>query len=204
MAQCVYINKAGAEAAVTIMELETLLARCRQGDDLAWEALVRQYQGRVYAMAYHFMRDREEARDAAQEVFIKIYRGLGTMREGDRFVPWMLRLARNCCVDRLRRLKVRTPPVEVPVEDAPQIVTGEPSPEDSSLEGARHGMLYRAIARLGEKNREMILLREIQELKLEEISEMLGLPIGTVKSRSHRARLELAKVVRVLDPSYGA
>ena len=55
----------------------------------------------------------------------------------------------------------------------------------------------------GEKNREMILLREIQELKLDEIAQMLGLPLGTVKSRSHRARLELAKVVRVLDPSYG-
>lgn len=186
------------------MELETLLARCRQGDDLAWEALVRQYQGRIYAVAYHFMRNREEARDAAQEVFIKIYRGLHTMREGDRFVPWMLRLARNCCVDRLRRLKVRTPPSEVPVDDAPQIAAVQPSPEDSSLEDARHGMLYRAIAKLGEKNREMILLREIQELKLEEIAEMLGLPIGTVKSRSHRARLELAKVVRVLDPSFGA
>ena len=203
MAECVLNNEVAPEAALTIMELETLLARCRQGDDLAWEALVRQHQGRVYAVAYHFMRDREEARDVAQEIFIKIYRGLGSMREGDRFLPWMLRLARNCCVDRLRRLKVRTPAFEVPVEEAPQIVAAGPSPEDSSLADARHGMLYRAIAKLGEKNREMILLREIQELKLEEIAEMLGLPIGTVKSRSHRARLELAKVVRVLDPSYG-
>ena len=203
MAECVLNNEVAPEAALTIMELETLLARCRQGDDLAWEALVRQHQGRVYAVAYHFMRDREEARDVAQEIFIKIYRGLGSMREGDRFLPWMLRLARNCCVDRLRRLKLRTPAFEVPVEEAPQIVAAEPSPEDSSLADARHGMLYRAIAKLGEKNREMILLREIQELKLDEIAEMLGLPIGTVKSRSHRARLELAKVVRVLDPSYG-
>ena len=64
------------------MQLDTLLARCRQGDDLAWEALVRRYQGRVYAVAYHFMRDREEARDAAQEVFIKIYRGLGSHARG--------------------------------------------------------------------------------------------------------------------------
>ena len=186
------------------MEVETLLARCRQGDDLAWEALVRQYQGRVYGVAFHYLRDREEARDAAQEIFIKIYRGLATMREGDRFLPWMLRLARNCCVDQLRRLKVRTPAAEVPVEEAPQIVTAEPTPEESSLVGARRGLLYRALAKLGEKNREMILLREIQELKLEEIAQLLGLPIGTVKSRSHRARLALAKVVRVLDPSYGA
>lgn len=185
------------------MDTNTLLVRCRQGDDLAWEALVRQYQGRVYAVAYHFMGEREEARDVAQEIFIKIYRGLGSMREGDRFLPWMLRLARNCCVDRLRRLKVRTPPAEVPVEEAPQIAGRTPTPEDSSIEAARHGLLYKAIARLGDKNREMILLREIQELKLEEIAEMLGLPLGTVKSRSHRARLELAKVVRGMDPSYG-
>ena len=185
------------------MDLDTLLSRCRQGDDLAWEALVRRYQGRVYAVAYHYMRDREEARDVAQEIFIKVYRGLGAMRDGERFLPWMLRLARNCCIDRLRRLKVRTPPAEVPVEEAPQIAASAPTPEDASLEEARHGLLYRAIAHLGAKNREMILLREIQELKLEEIAQMLGLPIGTVKSRSHRARLELAKVVRVMDPSYG-
>jgi RNA polymerase sigma-70 factor (ECF subfamily) len=203
MPECVFIHEAAQDAAVTPMDPETLLARCRRGDDLAWEALVRQYQGRVYAVAYHYMRDREEARDTAQEIFIKIYRGLGSMSEGDRFLPWMLRLARNCCVDRLRRLKVRTPAAEVPVEEAPEIVAAEPSPEDSSLAGARHGLLYRAIAGLGEKSREMILLREIQELKLEEIAALLGLPIGTVKSRSHRARLELAKAVRGLDPSYG-
>ena len=187
-----------------MLDLETLLARCRQGDDLAWEALVRRYQGRIFAVAFHYLRDREEARDAAQEIFIKVYRGLGSMRQGDKFLPWMLRLARNCCVDRLRRLKVRTPLAEVPVEEAPPIVAAEPTPEESSLAGARHGLLYRALAKLGEKNREMIVLREIQELKLEEVAELLALPIGTVKSRSHRARLELAKVVQVLDPSYGA
>ena len=186
------------------MELELLLERCRQGDDLAWEALVRRYQGRVFAVAFHYLREREEARDAAQEIFIKVYRGLDSMRDGDRFLPWMLRLARNCCVDRLRRLKVRTPAVAVPVEEAPQLPASGPSPEDSSLAGARHGLLHRAIAGLGDKNREMIILREIQELKLDEIAQLLGLPIGTVKSRSHRARLALAEAVRVLDPSYGA
>ena len=81
----------------------------------------------------------------------------------------------------------------MPVEEVPQIAASGASPEDSSITDARHGLLYRAIARLGDKNREMILLREIQELKLEEIADMLGLPIGTVKSRSHRARLELAE-----------
>ena len=69
---------------------------------------------------------------------------------------------------------------------------------------SRKRLLYRALDRMNERNREMILLKEIQGLKLEEISDLLKLPIGTVKSRSNRARLELASKLRLLDPSYGA
>ncbi len=187
-----------------MLDLDTLLERCRRGDDLAWEALVRRYQGRVFAVAFHYLRDREEARDAAQEIFIKVYQNLHSVQQGQRFVPWLLRLARNACVDRLRRLKVRTPAVAVPVEESYDLATAEPSPEEASIAGTRRSLLYRAIARLGDNSREMILLKEIQQLKLEEIAELLALPLGTVKSRSHRARVELAEAVYELDPSYGA
>jgi RNA polymerase sigma-70 factor (ECF subfamily) len=181
-----------------------LIDRCRQGDDQAWEAIVRQYQGRVFAVALHYLRDREEARDTAQDIFVKVYQQLGSLREGDAFLPWLLRLARNSCIDRLRRLKVRTPAVSVPVDDAPHIPAPDLTPEEVSLLGARHGLVYRALGLLSSKNREMILLKDIQELKLEEISKQLALPLGTVKSRSNRARVELAKAVRSLDPSFGA
>jgi RNA polymerase sigma-70 factor (ECF subfamily) len=186
-----------------LLDLATLLDRCRQGDDLAWEAIVRRFQGRVFAVAFHYMRDREEARDAAQDIFIKIYQRLDGLREGDAFVPWMLRLARNSCVDRLRRLKVRTPAVAIPVDEAVPLAALGPTPEEASLRDARQGLLYRALGELSNKNREMILLKDIQELKLQEIAELLGLPLGTVKSRSNRARIELAKAVRALDPSFG-
>ncbi|MCZ6508745.1 MAG: sigma-70 family RNA polymerase sigma factor [Acidobacteria bacterium] len=186
-----------------LLDLATLLERCRQGDDLAWETFVRRYQGRIFAVAFHYMRDREEARDTAQDIFVKLYQRLDSLREGDAFLPWLLRLARNSCIDRLRRLKVRTPPVAVPVEEAPQLPAAGPSPEQASLAGARVGLLYRALDQLSERNREMILLKDIQELKLNEISDLLALPLGTVKSRSSRARVELAKAVRALDPSYG-
>lgn len=165
---------------------------------------MRRYQGRVFAVAFHYLRDREEARDAAQDIFVKVYEQLGSLRAGDAFLPWLLRLARNCCIDRLRRLKVRTPARAVAVDEVPEIPAREPSPEEASLLGARHGLLYRALARLSSKNREMILLKDIQELKLEEISQLLALPLGTVKSRSNRARIELAKAVRSLDASFGA
>ncbi len=165
---------------------------------------MRRYQGRVFAVAMHYLRDREEARDTAQDIFVKVYQQLGGLREGDAFLPWLLRLARNSCIDRLRRLKVRTPEFSVPVEDAPQIPARGLTPEETTLMGARHGLVYRALGRLSAKNREMILLKDIQELKLEEISKLLSLPLGTVKSRSNRARLQLAKAVRSLDPSFGA
>jgi len=187
-----------------LLETDTLLERCRQGDDLAWETLVRQHQGRVFGVALHFLRDREEARDAAQEIFLRVYTRLDSLADGQAFLPWLLRLARNCCIDRLRRREVRTPAFAVALEDAVQISSPEPSPEDNALSGAREALLHRALGELSEKNREMILLRDTQELKLEEIAERLSLPLGTVKSRAHRARIELALAVRALDPSYGS
>ena len=185
-----------------IGEIDKVLARCLQGDDAAWELIVRRYQGRVFAVAYHYLRDREEARDTAQDIFVKVYRQLASLREGDAFLPWLLRLARNSCIDRLRRLKVRTPPSEVPVEKVPHIAADLPDPEEVSMMGARRGLVYRALGLLSATHREMILLKEIQELKLAEIAQLLALPLGTVKSRSNRARVELAKAVRSLDPSF--
>jgi len=164
---------------------------------------VRRYQGRVYGVAWHYLRDSDEARDAAQEVFVKIYRELHTFQGGARFEPWMLRLARNACIDRLRKQRVRPPASDVRVEDGPQLATSAPSPEEESAGAARKRLLYRAMDRMSDKNREMILLKDIQGLKVEEISAMLAVPAGTVKSRSSRARLELASCVRRLDPSYG-
>jgi RNA polymerase sigma-70 factor, ECF subfamily len=192
-----------------LLDLDTLLERCRQGDDLAWEAFVRRYQGRVFGIALHYLRDREEARDTAQEIFIKVYRHFQSsperIPEESAFLPWLLRLSRNACVDRLRRLKVRRPDgPTVPVEDAADVASPEPSLEESMVSGSRRALVYRALGMLSEKSREVILLKDIQELKLEEISELLEVPVGTVKSRSSRARVELARAVRGLDPSYGA
>jgi len=180
----------------------TLLERCRRGDDLAWEALVRHYQSSVYAVTRHYLRDAEEARDVAQDVFVRLYERLDSFAGGDTFKAWLLQMARNASIDRLRRLKARPPATDVPVEDV-TLSSGD-DPERSAEGEARERLLRRALARLGEKNREILLLKEIQGLKLEEVAGLLGLPLGTVKSRSSRARLELAAMLRKLDPSFGA
>lgn len=185
------------------MELATLLERCRAGNALAWEALVRRYQGRVYGLALHYLGDPEEARDVAQEIFVRIFRKLDDCTDEARFVPWMLRIARNACIDHIRRRKARPPARDVPAEDMQDLTSSAPSPEDEFYNSTRKQLVHRGIQSLGELNREMILLKDIQGLKLEEIAELLSLPLGTVKSRSSRARIELAARVRQLDPSYG-
>ena len=186
------------------LDLDTLIDRCSNGDDLAWEALVRRYQGRVFAVALHYMRNHEDASDVAQEAFIKLYRSLDTLREGEAFLPWLLRLTRNCAIDRIRRLKVRKPEHSVPIEDGLEVVAQQPTPEERSLESWRSGLLYSALEKLSEQSREVILLKDIQELQLNEIAAMLALPVGTVKSRSHRARIELAEVIQQMEAPSGA
>lgn len=185
------------------MQPAELIARCRQGDDLAWEAFVKTYQGRVYAVAMHYMRDREEARDMAQEIFVRVFHHLDSLADDRPPLPWMLRIARNACVDRLRRLTVRTPASGAPVEIGQEVSDAAPTPEEQAISGSRERLFYRALATLAEHYREMIVLKEIQGLKLEEISDLLDLPLGTAKSRSHRAKLELARAVRELEPDFG-
>jgi RNA polymerase sigma-70 factor (ECF subfamily) len=176
-----------------VSDLDELISRCRSADAAAWEALVRRYQGRIYAFALHYLHDGEDARDAAQEIFIKMYQHMDGVRDGASFVPWMLRLTRNCCIDRVRSRKAR-----VFVPDAPR-GSVEASPEQALIETGRRALLHRALARLTKTNREIVVMKDIEELKLGDISRRLGVPLGTVKSRSNRARLELAKAVRSLE-----
>lgn len=180
-----------------------LVERCARGDNLAWEALVHQHQGRIFGVALHYLGDADEARDTAQEIFVRIYQRLHTFQGGDRFVAWMMQLARNACIDRLRRIKARPPASDLPADQGVELRDLERGPEDSALAQSHRQLLHKALAQMSDLNREIILLKEIQGLKLEEIATMLSVPLGTVKSRSSRARVELAERVLQLDPSYG-
>ena len=181
------------------MDLTDLLDRCRRGDELAWEVLVRRYQARVYGLALHYMRNAEEARDMAQEIFVRIYEKLDSFRDDGTFLPWMLRVGRNVCIDHLRRAKVRPADSGVPVEDGPELPDAGPTPEEAWMSDSRKRLVYKALERLKEPYREVILLKEIQGLKMEEIAAMLRVPLGTIKSRSNRARIELARAVLELS-----
>ncbi len=177
------------------MDLAALLERCRQGDELAWEALVRQFQARILGLAYHYPGNPEDARDLAQEIFIRIYRRLDTCREPERFVSWMLQIGRNACLDHHLRKKVRPPAQDIPVEEVRDLSASDQEPEMQWHQDARKRLVHRALQALSEVNREVILLKDIQGLTFEEIARMLSVPVGTVKSRSNRARLALAQEI---------
>lgn len=187
-----------------MLDVAAILERCRQGDDLAWEALVRHYQGRVFAVACGYMRNAEEARDVAQDIFVRVYERLGSFHGDQAFLPWLLRLSRNACIDALRRRKSRPRATDDLGDASVQIASEAPTPEETIVGGSESDLLYRAMDRMSDSDREILMLREIQGLKVEEIATLLNVPVGTVKSRCNRARLDLAVRVRRLDPSYGA
>ncbi len=178
-----------------IMDLTGLLNRCRQGDELAWEVLVRQHQGRICAIAYGYLGDQDEAFDLAQEIFVRIYQRLDTCEDPEKFQSWLTRIARNACIDHLRRLKARPPRQDIPADEMHNLAGNMGDPEQDWVSNNRKKLVFRALQELSEINREIILLKDIQELSLEEVADLLDVPVGTVKSRSSRARIELARVI---------
>jgi RNA polymerase sigma-70 factor (ECF subfamily) len=185
------------------MDLATLLERCRRGDELAWEAFVRQYQSRVYGIAYHYAGNPDDARDLAQEIFVRLYEKRGRWVAPEQFLPWLIRLSRNACIDQLRRRAARPSLTGVSLDQVADVRASGGDPEDVRAAGARKRLLFRALQSLGALSREIILLKDIQGLSLEEAAGVLGVPIGTVKSRSNRARIELAQKVLALDADAG-
>lgn len=183
------------------MELAALIDRCRDSDELAWEALVRQLQRRIFSIACGYAPDADEARDLAQDIFVRLYETRRRWPSADVFVPWMVRVARNVCIDELRRRRARPPAEDLVADEMPDLGDTRATPE-AALDVARdRALVWRAFRSLGRLSREIILLKEIQGLTFQEIAAMLGAPVGTVKSRASRARLELAERVLALGGS---
>ncbi len=180
------------------MDQTELLNRCRSGDELAWEMLVRQQQGRVCAMAYGYLGDREETLDVAQDIFVRLYRKLDQCTDAERFGAWLSSLVRNVCLDHLRRRKARPPRQDIPAADMTSLASAGPTPEEQWYRSARQSLVHRALQDLSDINREVILLKDIQGLPLDEVAGMLDVPLGTVKSRVSRARIELAQAIIAL------
>ena len=114
-------------------------------------------------------------------------------------VPWIIRITRNLCVDFLRRRDARPPAQDVPAEEMNDLPSETAGPEQQVIAKSRRNLIHRALRQMSALNKEMIILKEIQGLALEQIADLLKIPLGTIKSRSNRARLELAEKVLALS-----
>ncbi|MFI5181630.1 MAG: RNA polymerase sigma factor [Thermoanaerobaculia bacterium] len=173
-----------------------LIRRILAGDDSQFETLVTRYQTRVFRFITRFTRDAEDARDVAQEVFLKVYGALDGYDPRYRFSTWLFRIAGNAAIDHLRRRRGRTIPLEtLPDQDGethridPRDERPDPL-EDLSRHRQRQA-IDAAIEKLPDDYRELISLRHYGELPYEEISELKGMPLGTVKNKLFRARQAL-------------
>lgn len=177
----------------------TLVERCLSGDESAWEDLVRVHTRRVYSVCYRFTGSDHESQDLTQDVFIRVFRSLKSFRSGEgSFSVWLMRLTRNLLIDHYRRAKQdrSTDSIEdqLPVLEEKASLS---SRTDGMLAGREASEILRAgLERLSPELRETLILRDLEELEYREISEVLGVPEGTVKSRLNRGRAELARVLR--------
>jgi len=171
---------------------ENTLSRAAQGDQQAFAEIVRAHQSMVYGIAVHVLRDRDLAEEIAQEVFLELYRNLGSIRSTEHLTFWLRKVASNRCVDQTRRRAIRP---QVGLDDAP-----EPSVDEPSADPMLSETLRRCVGALPETARMVVVLRYQEDLDPTDIAAMLDMPVNTVKSHLQRSlallRAKLTRCVR--------
>ncbi len=198
----------------TAKDLQTLgdrevVALAKAGKEAAYRELLRRYERPVFSLIYRMVRDRALAEDLAQETFIKVLNALDTYRPEFKFSSWVFKIANNSAIDQLRRRELETlsldgaPDAKTAEEveaTALQAVAGGESPL-AEMESRELGSeIEQAIARLRPEYRTAILLRHVEGRSYEEIADVMDLPLGTVKTYIHRARLEVREHLAHLKP----
>ncbi len=181
-----------------------LVRRLRDRDEQAFRELMVEHRDKVYNLTLRMLGNRAEAEDVAQEVFIQVFKTIDTFREESKLSTWLYRVAVNLCKNRIKYLARRQDrnkdqldeTTEAAASSAAAAPGGPPPRPDRAVEGAQiEKVLQDAIATLDEDHRVLVVLRDVEDLSIEEICAITGLPDGTVKSRLHRARLALRKKV---------
>lgn len=180
------------------MFIKNRIKAIQKGDQNAYAEIVELYKDKIYRLCYRMLGNRHEAEDAAQEAFIRAYINIDTYNPSMNFSSWLYRIATNLSIDKLRKKK---PDVYLDGEISgtegltmySQLPSKEASPEDTVESLELQETVQKAIEQLPEKYRSVIVLKYIDDLSLQEISDILDLPIGTVKTRIHRGREALRK-----------
>jgi RNA polymerase sigma-70 factor, ECF subfamily len=182
--------------------IEDLIERCLQGDQAAWDEIVRLHWRKVFNIAYKFVGRHDEAEDLTQDVFLKIFKSLDTFDRRANFQTWLISVSRNLCIDHYRSVRKERETIDRK-QDAGEVSarSADPGPIAALEQRDRVAMLRKALSVLPPTLRQAVVMRDLQELSYQEIAHKLKLPEGTVKSRINRGRSELAREIRNLAPS---
>jgi RNA polymerase sigma-70 factor (ECF subfamily) len=178
------------------------VARARAGDPTAFDDLVLRFQDRVYNMSYRILGNREDALDISQEVFLTAFRALERFESRSSFGTWIYRVTVNRCRDELRRRgsrkHARPYSLDAAEEDGRALEprSKDPAPAERAATAETQAFVARAIGELPEDAREVLVLRDTEDLSYDEIAEALEIPVGTVRSRLNRARTLLRERLR--------
>jgi RNA polymerase sigma-70 factor, ECF subfamily len=171
---------------------ERLVEAFQAGDLAAFDVLVLRWERKIQGTVYRVLGTEEDARDVTQEAFLKAFRALRGFKGEARFSSWLYQIALNLCRDRLRRRRGKAfVSLESVDEDGGLPAPGAPSPYELAERGALRGMVRAALAELPDEQREVIVLKEYQELTFAEIAEVLDVPLSTVKTRLYRGLVGL-------------
>lgn len=162
-----------------------ILQKVLAGETAAYGEIFQRHRGRAFALAYQYLRDREEAKDVVQDAFIKAYQNLGKFSVKKRFGPWLLTIVRNLAIDTIRKRKRISP------DGLPEVVP-DPGSGERSMQKVLRGEVWNALQSLSSDQREIIFLKDYQGHSYVEISQIVDIPLGTVMSRLHHARKNLA------------
>ncbi len=173
---------------------EDLVRRYLSGDRAAFAALVERHERRVYNLALRMTGREEDARDATQDALLTVLKKLSSFRGEAAFTTWLHRVTVNACYDLLRK-RQRAPLLERGEDDLPAM---EPPPAQDHADASNLSIdVQRALTRVPEDFRVVMILHDVQDLPQEEVAAILGIPVGTVKSRLHRGRIALAQALGV-------
>lgn len=181
-----------------------VIESCKAGDQKAFTEMVHQSQKKVFNIAYRMLGNSEEAKDLAQEVFVSVFNSIKDLREEMKFDSWLTQITLNHCRNRWKYLKRRqyfgSDSLDDPIETEDGGVSKavhDPSDNPEALYEKKmiQELVQRGLQKLKEDQRELLVLRDLQGFSYEEICELLGLPEGTVKSKLHRARMDLKQVL---------
>ncbi|WP_100013038.1 RNA polymerase sigma factor SigW [Lentibacillus sediminis] len=177
------------------------IKRVKKGDQSAFEDVVSFYQNKIYQHCFRMLGNAHEAEDIAQETFVRVYVNIHSYDEKRKFSTWLYRIATNLTIDRIRK---RKPDYYLDAEVKgteglnmySQLASDKQSPPEEVENQELQRYIHREIAELPPKYRSIIILRYLEEFSLQEISETLDIPLGTVKTRIHRGREALRKKLR--------